>query len=87
MKKRKVFHVELKGPDEGKRHFYFGSKKAIFEYFTHDEVGITYRYFANCVKLSNGPYENKKCMIRQGNLITTCQIREKKIVNYLEVSK
>lgn len=73
MKKRKVFHVEMKEPVNGKCHFYFGSKKAIFERFSHDEVGITYRYFTNCVKLSNGPYENKKCVIRQGELITTAK--------------
>lgn len=71
MKKRKVFHVELKEPIDGRTHFYFGSKKAIFGYFSHDEVGITYKYLTNCVKLSNEPYENKKCIIRQGELITT----------------
>lgn len=73
MNKRKVFHVEMKEPVDGRRHFYFGSKKAIFERFAHDEVGITYRYFTNCVKLSNGPYENKKCVIRQGELTTTAK--------------
>lgn len=73
MNKRKVFHVEMKEPVDGKRHFYFGSKKAIFERFLHDEVGITYRYFTNCVNLQNGPYENKKCVIRQGELITTAK--------------
>lgn len=78
MNKRKVFHVEMKEPVDGKRHFYFGSKKAIFERFSHDEVGITYRTLTNCVKLFNCPYENKKCVIRQGELITTNQIRAKK---------
>jgi hypothetical protein len=73
MNKRKVFHVEMKEPVDGKRHFYFGSKKAIFERFSHDAVGITYRTLTNCVKLSNGPYENKKCVIRQGELITTAK--------------
>ena len=78
MKKRKVFHVELKEPVDGKRHFYFGSKKAIFDVFSHEEVGITYAYLVNSVKLQNSPYENKKCVIRQGNLITTYLIRAKK---------
>ncbi len=78
MKKRKVFHVELKQPVDGRKHFYFGSKRAIFDVLSHDAVGITYRTLTNCVNLQNGPYENKKCIIRQGELITTYQVRAKK---------
>lgn len=78
MNKRKVFHVELKQPVDGKQHFYFGSKRAIFDVLPHDAVGITYRTLTNCVKLSNGPYENKKCVIRQGELVTAYQCRAKK---------
>lgn len=77
MKKRKVFHVELKEPIDGRTHFYFGSKKAIFGYFSHEEVGITYKCLTNCVKLSNEPYENKKCIIRQGILVPASMNREK----------
>ena len=78
MKKRRILHIELKKPVDGKRHFYFGSKKAVFDVFSHEDVGITYAYLVNSVKLKNGPYENKKCIIRQGILITTRQIRAKK---------
>ena len=78
MKKRRIIHIELKKPFDGKRHFYFGSKKAIFDVLSHDAVGITYAYLVNSVKLQNGPYENKKCIIRQGELITTYQVRAKK---------
>ena len=78
MNKRKVFHVELKQPLDGRKHFYFGSKMAIFDVLPHEAVGITYRTLTNCVKLSNGPYENKKCVIRQGELVTAYQCRAKK---------
>lgn len=70
MKKRKVFHVELKQPVDGKQHFYFGSKKAVYDVLPSEVVGITYRTLLNCVRLSNGPYENKKCIIRQGILVS-----------------
>ncbi len=73
MSTRKVIHVELKEPIEGQRHFYFGSKKAVYSVFSSETVGISYRYLANAVRLSNGPYENKKCIIRQGWLVTTAK--------------
>ena len=67
---RKVIHVELKVPGNGPKHFYFGSKKAVYDVLSSEVVGITYRTLLNCVKLSNGPYENKKCIIRQGILVS-----------------
>ena len=69
MKTRKVIHVELKEPGDRPKHFYFGSKKAVYDVLTNEEVGITYKTLLNCVKLSKEPYENKKCIIRQGILV------------------
>ena len=69
MKTRKVIHVELKEPGDRPKHFYFGSKKAVYDVLSNEVVGITYKTLLNCVKLSKGPYENKKCIIRQGILV------------------
>ncbi|MBQ3946815.1 MAG: hypothetical protein II670_14610 [Alphaproteobacteria bacterium] len=68
MKTRKVIHVELKEPGDRPKHFYFGSKKAVYDVLSNEEVN-PYKTLLNCVKLSKEPYENKKCIIRQGILI------------------
>lgn len=40
---RKIFHVEFNEPIDGKKHYYFGSKSAIFQRFSAEQVGITYK--------------------------------------------
>ena len=62
----KVYHVQL-----GDEHFYFGSKKAIFETFGKDVLGITYNSFRNVKDLEHIPFRNKKCIIREGVLVQT----------------
>lgn len=64
----KVYHVELKEPIEGKKHFYFGSQVAIFDYFSPDRLGISYRTLTNKYDLRRRPYENEFCIIRFGKL-------------------
>ena len=44
---------------------YFASKKTVYDVLSNEVVGITYKTLLNCVMLSDGPYENKKCIIRQ----------------------
>lgn len=65
---RKVLHVEFREPIEGKKHYYFGSKVAIYQRFSADEVGIKYSSLRN-IGLEESPYINKNCIIRQGELI------------------
>lgn len=62
----KVYHVELKQPIAGKSHYYFGSKIAIYDVLTVEQVGISYKSLSNLYDLSKQPYENKKCIIRLG---------------------
>ena len=38
MKTRKVIHVELKEPGDRPKHFYFGSKKAVYDVLSNEEV-------------------------------------------------
>lgn len=68
--KRKVYHLELKEPIDGKVHFYFGSQIAIYDTFTPEQLGISYNVLKDRYTLSDQPYENKKCIIRLGYLVT-----------------
>lgn len=64
----KVYHVEMKEPVNGENHFYFGSQVAIYDVFSAEQVGISYKALKNTYNLSKQPYENKKCIIRLGKL-------------------
>lgn len=68
--KNKVYHIEFKQPPrEGRRrHFYFGSKVAIYSMFGKEDIGITYQYMLNLTITEDEPYENSKCIIRLGEL-------------------
>lgn len=65
----KIYHVELKGQAGVCRHSYFGSQAAIFESISSEQLGISYRTLVNKYDLSKQPYENKKCIIRMGELV------------------
>lgn len=67
MKDQKVIHVELKEPFKGKRHYYFGSKAAIYEDLSEDLIGIKKESLWN-VDLDKVEYQNKFCTIRMGSL-------------------
>jgi len=64
----KVIHIELNEPFQGKRHHYFGSKTAIYEYLTPEQVGISLKSLWN-IDLEAGEYKNRLCIIRMGILI------------------
>lgn len=66
----KVIHVELREPFNGKRHYYFGSKKAIYETLPREVVGISYESFRALGDIKERPYEGRKATIRQGVLRT-----------------
>ena len=63
----KVYHVEMKEPMNGERHFYFGSQVAIYDVFSVEQVGISYKSLRG-YNITKQPYENKKCIIRLGKL-------------------
>lgn len=68
---RKILHVELRNSIDGERHYYFGSKAAIFQRFTSEQVGITYYSLKNICITKDKPYVNRQCTIRQGELIAS----------------
>ena len=70
----RVFMVELKVdmPDTPPITF-FGSKKAIFEYFGNKTLRISYNYCRD-LRLAEKPFENAICRIAEGPLYTlACQ--------------
>jgi len=75
----KIFHIELKNQPKEAKHHYFGSKTAIFDVFSRDDIGISKQDLWN-TDLSKFPYlyENEKCIIYQGALQRTKTNRGKK---------
>ena len=64
-KERTVIHLEFKG-----EHHYFGSVANLFEFFTAEELGISYGALRNYGLSAEKPYVNKKCTIRKGKLLS-----------------
>ena len=64
--RRKIIHVEMVNPVDGERHYYLGSKAAIFQRFTAEEMGITYYSLKNICITKEKPYVYRQCTIRQG---------------------
>lgn len=68
---RNVIHVEFREPIDGKIHYYFGSKAAIYQRFTSEQIGITYHSLRDVGSIKDKPYINKRCTIWQGELIAS----------------
>lgn len=75
-KERKVIHVYVKDRD---KHYYFGSIRAIYDFFDSVDIGLMYQSLINYYADNNvDVYENSKCTIRRSVLITTPTRRGKK---------
>lgn len=68
-KARKVVHVELKEPYNGKRHWYFGSVEAIYDTLSPDIVGVAKTTLWN-VFGKERKYTSKTATIRVGWLLS-----------------
>jgi|GEM_PF-2482161 len=66
---RKVIHVELNVAYKGQKDWYFGSKKAVSQYLSKEQLGIKYSTLRN-INLEKYDYENALCRIKQGILLT-----------------
>ncbi len=64
---QKIIHIELIVPYKGEIHWYFGSKSAVYDIFTSEQIGIKKESLWN-VNLEDIPYKNKFCTIRLGRL-------------------
>ena len=77
-KQLKVIHVDLKEPVNGKAHYYFGSKKAIYDVLKHEEVGISYDTLRTKNITPLEPYLGRKATIRQDVLVTLNTVSNEK---------
>ena len=66
-KERTVIHLYIK---ENNTHHYFGSIANVFEYFSPEELGITYGSLRNYGLSNENSYQNSKCIIRKGILLS-----------------
>ena len=66
-KERTVIHLQMLETDE---HHYFGSIANIYQYYTSEQIGITYASLRNYGLSAEHPYQNKKCIIRKGLLLS-----------------
>ncbi|MDR2286207.1 MAG: hypothetical protein LBE04_01835 [Prevotellaceae bacterium] len=80
----KVIHIELKQQYNGKTHYYFGSKTAVYKHLTVGIIGIKKTSLWN-VDLDEKPYENRLCIIRAGQLYRVPTMRGK--VKKMKVEK
>lgn len=60
MESKKIVHVHLKEPFEGKEDYYFGSLRAIYATIPEVLIGLTYK---SLTAKKFARYENKKCVI------------------------
>lgn len=66
-KERTVIHLHLLETDE---HHYFGSIANVFEFYNSEQLGISYGSLRNYGLSPDKPYQNKKCVIRKGLLLS-----------------
>lgn len=66
MESKRVYHVHLAEPYEGKQDYYFGSLAAIYSTIPENVLGV--KYTSLTAKKFTG-YENKKCVIKVDELI------------------
>jgi len=68
MKPSVITHLEIKCPD-GNRHYYYGSMSAIFNNWQYGDIGVTLRQLYYHKLSPTHPFENNKCIIRQGTIV------------------
>lgn len=64
-KERTVIHLEIDG-----QHHYYGSVANMYEFYTSEELGITYASLRNYGLSAEHAYMGKKCIIRKGVLLS-----------------
>lgn len=63
---RTVVHLEYEG-----QHYYYGNLKALTDDFPKEKIGVSYNYLKNYGINSEHTYQNDRCIIRKGQLITS----------------
>ena len=63
---RAIVHLEKDG-----RHYYYGNLKALTDRWDKDALGVSYTYLKNLNITEDKPYQNDKCIIRRGIIVTS----------------
>lgn len=63
---RAIVHLEKAG-----KHYYYGNLKALTDNWTKEDIGISYSYLKNLNITDDKPYQNDKCIIRRGFIVTS----------------
>ena len=63
---RAIVHLEIDG-----RHYYYGNLKALTDHWPKETLGVSYTYLKNLNIDESKPYQNDKCIIRRGIIITS----------------
>ena len=74
-KERTVIHLYIK---ENDTHHYYGSIANVFEYFSPNILGISYGSLRNYGLSNEKTFQNSKCIIRKGTLLSKSGNRGKK---------
>jgi len=74
---RQVIHLYLFKSEE---HYYFGSISAMYEHFTHDQLGIAKQSLYN--RWKDEPYRNDLIVLRKGRLIQKQNRNRRKVSNF-----
>lgn len=65
---RTVVHLEIAG-----QHYYYGNLKALTDDFPKEKIGVSYNYLKNYGISPEKSYQNEKCIIRKGIIITSAR--------------
>lgn len=68
---RTVVHLEING-----EHYYYGNLKALTDIWDKERIGVSYNYLKNYNIMPEHPYQNDKCIIRKGIIITSSRKRK-----------
>ena len=63
---RAVVHLEIGG-----KHYYYGNLKALTDNWDKNSLGASYSYLKNLNISEDKPYQNDKCIIRRGVIVTS----------------
>lgn len=63
---RAVVHLEIDG-----KHYYYGNLKALCDHWGKDKIGVSHSYLKNLNISEETPFNNGKCIIRRGLIVTS----------------
>lgn len=69
---RSIVHLEKDG-----KHYYYGNLKALCDNWGKDKIGVSYTYLKNLNISEDKPFNNGKCIIRRGVIVTSSRKKTK----------